>query len=120
MPEPTEPPTTAPKVTMPNKGAGTTIPVPAEPAGDDIARLTEHLRALVGDPEAEVTVVSSERVTWRDGALGCPEPGGRYTQALVEGARTILEHDGTQYSYHRGKGDWFYCANPSSEPIDGT
>jgi len=28
-------------------------------------------------------------VTWPDGALGCPQEGRMYTQALVEGARRI-------------------------------
>ena len=42
----------------------------------------------------DVTVVSYEDVTWPDGALGCPEPGMSYTQALVPGARLVLEADG--------------------------
>jgi hypothetical protein len=47
-----------------------------------------------------VTVVSSDDVTWRDGSLGCPEPGMGYTQALEPGTRTILEVGGKQYHYH--------------------
>jgi hypothetical protein len=31
-----------------------------------------------------IRVVHSEAVTWRDGSLGCPEPGRLYTQALIE------------------------------------
>ena len=51
-------------------------------------------------PAAEVTLVSSEAVTWSDGSLGCPEPGMFYTQALVDGHRTVLEAGGQRYVYH--------------------
>lgn len=51
-------------------------------------------------PAAEVTLVSSEAVTWSDGSLGCPEPGMFYTQALVDGHRTVLEVRGQRYEYH--------------------
>ncbi len=53
------------------------------------------------DPGA-ITTVCQEEVTWRDGSLGCPQPGMRYTQALVNGYRIVLEHDGTTYRYHGG------------------
>jgi hypothetical protein len=42
----------------------------------------------------DIEVVVAEEVTWPDGALGCPEPDGMYTQALVEGYRIVLEVDG--------------------------
>ena len=38
----------------------------------------------------ELVVLSGARhVTWRSGALGCPDPGMNYTQALVPGAHGI-------------------------------
>lgn len=46
---------------------------------------------------AEVKV--AEAVEWPDGSLGCPEPGGIYTQAIVPGYRVVLVLDGQEYDY---------------------
>lgn len=109
-PEPTAgPPATA---ELPAPGAdeptdpGTNRPPEVAAAMADLA---DHLGIAVED----VTVVSYEDVTWPDGALGCPEPGKMYTQAVVEGRRIVLAHDGTEYAYHAG-GDRapFHCADP--------
>jgi hypothetical protein len=69
------------------------------------------------DPE-DIQVVSAERVTWSDGALGCPQPGEMYSQALVEGYRIILEVDGQEVHYH-GTPDEppFHCEDPQ-EPAE--
>ncbi|MFP3913358.1 MAG: hypothetical protein ACLFWM_00655 [Actinomycetota bacterium] len=75
-----------------------------------LADLAERLD--VGTTDIEV--VSFEFVTWNDGSLGCPQPGEMYTQALVEGSRTVLEHDGVTYDYHAGADDQpFLCESPS-------
>ena len=60
---------------------------------DDAARRT-------GLPRDQLTVVSVEPVTWRDSALGCPEPGMMYTQALVAGFRITIEAAGKSLDYH--------------------
>lgn len=66
-----------------------------------------------------VTVAGYREVTWRDGSLGCPEPGMMYTQALVPGEQLVLEVDGELYAYHAATGREFsYCANPQ-EPAPG-
>lgn len=81
-----------------------------EAAIDDLA---EHL----GVPTSDITLVSFERVTWNDGSLGCPEPGMAYTQALVDGSRTILEVDDVTYAYHAGQDDDpFLCDRPGLKP----
>ena len=52
-------------------------------------------------------------MTWRDGSIGCPEPGMNYTQALVPGIRVVLELDGARYEYHAGGArSIFLCENP--------
>lgn len=90
------------------------------PATDDkvdiaIADLAER----IGVDPATIVVQSVDRVTWRDGSIGCPDPDLSYTQALVEGLRIILEVDGTAYHYHSGRdADPFYCADPA-EPLGG-
>jgi hypothetical protein len=47
-----------------------------------------------------IRLISAEAVTWGDGALGCPEPGMMYTQALVPGYRVRLEAGGRVLDYH--------------------
>jgi hypothetical protein len=62
----------------------------------DLAR-----RGVTGTP----VLIASSAVTWPNGALGCPQPGRSYTQALVEGVRAIVEVDRTTYDYRFGRGD---------------
>lgn len=83
------------------------------PAGGPVEQAKADLAKRLGVDAAQVTVVSSEEVTWPDGSLGCPEPDMRYTQALVPGNRTVLEVNGTQYSYHSGANrPPFLCEHP--------
>jgi hypothetical protein len=71
------------------------------------------------DPDS-IEVVSAEEVTWPDGALGCPEPDGMYTQALVEGYRIVLDVDGQEVHYHGARGEPpFYCADPQDPAETG-
>lgn len=81
---------------------------PLEVAVNDLA-------GRLGIPREEIEVLTEEKVTWRDGSLGCPRPGMMYTQALVEGSRIVLRAGGRDYSYHSGAGKLpFYCENPVS------
>jgi hypothetical protein len=93
-------PTTRPlgsQVAVPSPSGGTTGgAVPDEIVQKAIADAA--VQAGV-DPSA-VTVVSAEATTWNDGALGCPEPGKMYTQALVPGYKIVLEADGKTMDYH--------------------
>lgn len=77
------------------------------------AAAVADLASAEGVPEADVAVVTAEQVTWRDGALGCPEPGMMYTQALVPGYRVILAVDGREVAYHGAEGsDPTRCDDP--------
>jgi len=59
-------------------------------------------------------------VTWRDGAIGCPQPGMNYIQVLTPGRRLVLEVDGVRYYYHaRATGPYQFCANPQSPAPGG-
>jgi hypothetical protein len=81
---------------------------------DFVAMIVAHLSDDVGQPAAAVRVERVERVTWPDGALGCPEPGMAYTQALVDGYRVILTVGGQRYDYRVGRGGVFRrCMWPS-------
>lgn len=94
--------------------------VPGEPPGSDpvASEPAEAARADLADrlgvePDT-IEAGALERVTWRDGSLGCPDPDRSYTQALVDGYRIELRVDGTSYWYHGADGgDPFYCADPA-------
>ena len=78
-----------------------------------VTDLTERL----GVDASAVTLVSAEQVMWRDSSLGCPLPDFSYLQVLTDGARVILEVDGTEYRYHSGRDKIpFLCENPQ-EPL---
>lgn len=68
----------------------------------------EHARSDLADrlgvEPADIEVIEAKQVTWRDGSLGCPEPGHMYTQALVEGTLIRLRADGQVHEYHGGSG----------------
>ena len=86
----------------------------AQMAPDDlVTTLTADAAERAGVDPAEVEVRSSERVTWPDGGLGCPEPGQSYTQALVDGYRVILVAGETTYDYRApDSGAFVLCEQP--------
>lgn len=71
------------------------------------------------DPD-DITISGHQGVTWRDGSLGCPEPGQAYTQALVPGEQLILELAGDLFNYHRAEGQPYrFCSGPRGMTDDG-
>src|SRR5689334_14364032 len=70
------------------------IPPDASAAVD--AAIADTTRRLAAKPR----VVGVERVTWRDGSLGCPQPGMVYTQGLVPGWRIELAVGSKSIVYH--------------------
>jgi hypothetical protein len=89
--------------TMPPLNRG---PVPAELFASMVGRAAQQ----AGVDRSQVSVVTAESVTWRDGSLGCPEPGRMYTQALVPGYRVILAAGGRQFHFHASRqGNYELC-----------
>ena len=81
-----------------------------------VSQAKEDLAERLGIPVSEIELLKIEEVTWRDGSLGCPQPGMLYTQALVNGSLIQLVHSGTIYQYHSGKGGApFLCENPHKD-----
>ncbi len=85
--------------------------------------LREDAARRSGVAAADLRVISVEEVVWSDGALGCPEPGRMYTQALVPGHRVRIAAPGAQdapMNYHistRGNA-WLYCPKErAQEPL---
>lgn len=64
-------------------------------------------------------LLSADRVTWRDGSMGCPQPGMAYTQALVPGWRIRLRGMSQELDYHANtRGALVLCpAGHSVEPL---
>ncbi len=61
------------------------------------------LASRLGIAATQISVASVEDVDWPNAALGLPEPGMMYTQAIVPGQRIILEALGRTYAYHSGR-----------------
>lgn len=99
---------------------------PDEDAGDEDSPLGVATEQALKDAAertgvdmGDIEVIEAEEVTWSDGAIGCPDSGESYTQALVEGYRIVLEADGEQLHYHAAEGEEpFHCGNPQ-EPGEG-
>jgi hypothetical protein len=89
------------------------LPAPLPPSeGVPTASVPREVRrAVVADaarrlkvPENLVVLASAERLTWNDGALGCPTPGMSYAQALVPGYRIVAKSTGGSFIYHTDAG----------------
>ena len=77
-----------------------------------LEKVREDLEKRVGDKKLFLS--RAEAVTWPSGALGCPEPGMAYTQALVPGYHVVFEVDGKSWDYRMNQGGWFkLCEMPA-------
>ena len=106
--------TGSPTADEPEKNVTEQTPSAGERRGRGaVADAVDDLSRRVGGDPADIVVVSSEEVTWRDGSLGCPRPGMMYTQALTNGSRVVLEYQGERFEYHAGgRRSAFLCENP--------
>ena len=87
---------------------------------DSVAAARSDLAGRLDIEPESIEVEQARRVTWADGALGCPEPGMMYTMALVEGYYIRLAVGGKAFAYHAGRdGRPFHCpAERSRTPPD--
>jgi len=87
-------------------------PSPTMPmnVNEQLAFAIADLARRLGVEEGAIGTAVVRQVTWRSGALGCPEPGMGYTQALVPGLLIILQVGEEGYGYHARQGRQpFYC-----------
>ena len=101
----------------------TELPLPqpdVPPAGEVPQNLLdaviEHLLGRLDVSREAIAVEKAEAVVWRDGSLGCPQPGMMYTQALVPGYQIVLRVGGETYDYHASQAGFFVlCEEGRSE-----
>jgi hypothetical protein len=81
--------------------------------GDLLNAVLDDAAQRLGVETDAIVVTRAEAVTWNDGALGCPEPGMFYTQALVDGYWIVVEANGQSLDY-RAQGNGFFrvCDRP--------
>lgn len=92
-PNPSYPSPSYPNPSYPNDGSSVGM-TPAQTAA-----LT-HLSMTLNLPADQITLISTEAVTWSDGCLGVHRIDVMCTQALVEGFKFIFEADGKEYELH--------------------
>lgn len=109
---PSQPPEPVPpRSNEPPAGEGVSGAVP--PAL--VAAMRVDLAKRIGAEAAGAArLVSTTAVVWPDGSLGCGEPGGIYTQALVQGYRVVFAAAGRQYAYHAGARGFFKLCEKST------
>ena len=60
----------------------------------------------------QLVIARAESVVWKDGSLGCPEPGMMYTQALVNGYWVVIDAAGQRYDFRVASGGSFRLCPP--------
>ena len=88
---------------------------------DQIEFSKKELVQRLGIDSESITLSEAHQVNWRSGALGCPEPGMNYTQALVPGALISFKVGNEVHRYHaKHGGKPFYCPLERAEqPVFG-
>jgi hypothetical protein len=82
-----------------------------------VAAAAADASARTGAPSGSFGIVGAQAVTWRDGSLGCPQPGMAYPQSLVPGWRVRLRGAAGVLDYHAGRnGTLLLC--PAQRAID--
>lgn len=93
------------------------MPAPRVPRPPELEALIQQMIAELGIEETAATVQNIQAVTWRDGSLGCPQPGDMYTMALVEGYQVVLAvGDKLHYFHTNGTNNYLLCDN--GKPVD--
>lgn len=113
----------APEAPLPEASDESTAKVPAMTVQSELETAVDRARddlaiRLEVEPEA-ITVIETRFVTWRSGAMGCPEPDMMYTQVLVPGYRILLRAGKEVHAYHgaRGSAPFFCPADRAAEPL---
>jgi hypothetical protein len=103
-------------------GHAGTAAVNTAPIAPLLPALLEDAARRSALPVSRLRVAELQAVVWRDGALGCPQPGRLYPQALVPGYRVRIapidqSGGGTLLDYHVSeRGAWLHCPAGQAQP----
>jgi len=98
--------TVAPSSTTPEGTDDMSSNVPA----DILQAISQDAATVTATDVSDVELVMAKAVTWNDGALGCPEPGMMYTQALVDGFQVVVRAADQELDYRVGRdGAFMIC-----------
>jgi len=92
-----------------------------ETPGQQVSGAITDLATRIGIAADAITVNEARVVNWGSSAIGCPQEGMNYTQAIVPGVLVILEAGGVSYRYHgRSEAELIYCPDErAKEPAYG-
>ncbi len=95
------------------------MPTPLSPAVQNWVDEAKADLALRQETAAEqIELLSFEAKVWPDAGLGCPQPGMRYKQVMVEGYLIRLQVGEQIYNYHGGSGRGpFLCEQPGPQIV---
>ncbi len=98
------------ETTQQSHGNDATKSATGEIMDQQISDAVTDLATRIGIEGDSIKVSQARAVSWGSSALGCPEEGMNYTQAIVPGVLLILEVDRSYYRYHGRTGSsLFYC-----------
>jgi hypothetical protein len=91
--------------------------VPINVPSDIIEPIVAQVAAEAAVAIDQVEIERAEAVTWRDGSLGCPEPGVMYIQVLIDGYWVVLRVGDQTYDFRVGsQGDFRLCPPGRGQP----
>ena len=79
-----------------------------------LEQVLEDAEKRTGASRSQIEIISTEKVTWNDGALGCPQPDRMYTQALVPGYRIRVRIADQTLDYHAAETGRFVVCTPQA------
>ncbi|MEM7082869.1 MAG: hypothetical protein AAF465_09050 [Pseudomonadota bacterium] len=84
---------------------------------DLLKRMVASVAEQAGVSADTVQLVRAESTTWRDGSLGCPQPGMAYSQALVDGYWVIYRAGDEEYDLRATRqGTFTRCTGATKQP----
>jgi hypothetical protein len=79
-----------------------------------LEKVLEDAQNRTGASRSQLEIISIDKVTWNDGALGCPQPDRMYTQALVPGYRLRVRASEQTLDYHAAETGRFVLCTPQA------
>ncbi len=90
-------------------------PAIGEVPAELLAKVFADIETTTGGNRADFDLLRAESVEWRDGSLGCPQPGTSYLQAPIKGYWIVVEYLHQTYDYRvDNRGIFTLCAGNSA------